>query len=96
VRYLFRLRLGDRINNPDFCRVTARAAFTAEGIERKKLTYGQERFDAETTPEAKSIVLRQFTVCLSGRYSAYGAGRWASGTGRLWEVMRGIHGDGYD
>ncbi len=45
---LFRLELGHRVNNPASCRVAARAGFTAEGIERAKLRYGDERFDVET------------------------------------------------
>ena len=45
---LFRLELGHRVNNPASCRVARRAGFIAEGIERAKLRYGDERFDVET------------------------------------------------
>lgn len=45
---LFRLELGHRVNNPASCRVAARAGFVAEGLERAKLRYGDERFDVET------------------------------------------------
>jgi len=45
---LFRLELGHRVNNPASCRVATRAGFAAEGIERAKLRYGDERFDVET------------------------------------------------
>ncbi|MFT2711637.1 GNAT family N-acetyltransferase [Clavibacter sp. Sh2126] len=45
---LFRLELGHRVNNPASCRVATRAGFGAEGIERAKLRYGDERFDVET------------------------------------------------
>jgi RimJ/RimL family protein N-acetyltransferase len=45
---LFRLELGHRSNNPASCRVAATAGFRAEGVERQKLRYGSERFDAET------------------------------------------------
>lgn len=44
---LFRLELGHRVNNPASCRVAVRAGFSAEGIERQKLRYGDERFDVE-------------------------------------------------
>ncbi|PPF67385.1 GNAT family N-acetyltransferase [Clavibacter michiganensis] len=44
---LFRLELGHRVNNPASCRVATRAGFAAEGIERAKLRYGDERFDVE-------------------------------------------------
>ncbi|WP_440697198.1 GNAT family N-acetyltransferase [Clavibacter nebraskensis] len=36
------------MNNPASCRVARRAGFIAEGIERAKLRYGDERFDVET------------------------------------------------
>jgi RimJ/RimL family protein N-acetyltransferase len=45
---LARLELGHRVNNPASCRVATAAGFLAEGIERKKLRYGLERFDVET------------------------------------------------
>jgi RimJ/RimL family protein N-acetyltransferase len=45
---LFRLELGHRVNNPASCRVATAAGFLAEGIERQKLRYGEERFDVET------------------------------------------------
>ncbi len=45
---LFRLELGHRVDNIASCRVAARAGFTAEGIERSKLRYGDLRFDVET------------------------------------------------
>lgn len=44
---LVRLELGHRVNNPASCRVATRAGFRAEGIERAKLRYGDERFDVE-------------------------------------------------
>lgn len=44
---LFRLELGHRVNNPASCRVATGAGFRAEGIERAKLRYGEERFDVE-------------------------------------------------
>lgn len=47
-RGLFRLELGHRINNPASCRVANRAGYPAEGIERQKLRYGNDRFDVET------------------------------------------------
>lgn len=45
---LHRLELGHRVNNPASCRVAVAAGFRAEGIEREKLRYGDERFDVET------------------------------------------------
>lgn len=45
---LFRLELGHRVNNPASCRVATGAGFRAEGVERRKLRYGDERFDVET------------------------------------------------
>ena len=45
---LFRLELGHRVNNPASCRVATRAGFAAEGVERAKLRYGDQRFDVET------------------------------------------------
>lgn len=45
---LFRLELGHRVNNPASCRVAVGAGFAAEGVERAKLRYGDERFDVET------------------------------------------------
>jgi len=45
---LFRLELGHRVNNPASCNVATRAGFVPEGIERKKLRYGSQRFDVET------------------------------------------------
>lgn len=45
---LFRLELGHRVNNPASCAVATRAGFVAEGVERAKLSYGDERFDVET------------------------------------------------
>lgn len=44
----FRLELGHRVNNPASCRVATRAGYAAEGVERAKLRYGDERFDVET------------------------------------------------
>ena len=44
---LFRLELGHRTNNPASCSVALRAGFVAEGIDRKKLRYGDERYDVE-------------------------------------------------
>ena len=45
---LHRLELGHRVNNPASCRVAVAAGFVAEGVEREKLRYGEERFDVET------------------------------------------------
>jgi len=45
---LHRLELGHRVNNPASCRVATAAGYLAEGIEREKLRYGDERFDVET------------------------------------------------
>lgn len=45
---LFRLELGHRTNNPASCVVATKAGFPVEGLERKKLQYGDERFDVET------------------------------------------------
>lgn len=45
---LHRLELGHRTNNPASCAVATRAGFRAEGVEREKLRYGDERFDVET------------------------------------------------
>lgn len=45
---LHRLELGHRVNNPASCRVATAAGFVAEGIEREKLRYGDERYDVET------------------------------------------------
>ncbi len=45
---LFRLELGHRLNNPASCRVALGAGFRPEGIERRKLNYGGERFDTGT------------------------------------------------
>jgi len=47
-RGLFRLELGHRTNNPASRVVAERAGFVAEGIERQKLRYGDDRFDVET------------------------------------------------
>ncbi|MFJ8860051.1 GNAT family N-acetyltransferase [Streptomyces sp. NPDC102451] len=44
---LYRLELGHRTNNPASCAVAVRAGFTAEGIEREKLRYGDIRYDVE-------------------------------------------------
>lgn len=45
---LFRLELGHRVNNLASCRVANTAGFLVEGLERKKLRYGDSRFDVET------------------------------------------------
>ncbi|WP_083413687.1 GNAT family N-acetyltransferase, partial [Curtobacterium sp. MCBA15_013] len=45
---LHRLELGHRTNNPASCAVATRAGFRAEGVEREKLHYGDDRFDVET------------------------------------------------
>jgi len=45
---LHRLELGHRVNNPASCRVAHTAGYVAEGVEREKLRYGDERFDVET------------------------------------------------
>ena len=44
---LYRLELGHRVNDPASCAVAHAAGFAAEGIERAKLRYGQQRFDVE-------------------------------------------------
>ena len=44
---LFRLELGHRVNNPASCAVATAAGFRAEGLERAKLRYGDQRFDVE-------------------------------------------------
>lgn len=44
---LYRLELGHRTDNPASCAVARRAGFTAEGIERGKLRYGDVRHDVE-------------------------------------------------
>lgn len=62
---VFRLELGHRINNPASCRVALAAGFRAEGIERAKLRYGEQRFDVETharlatdpVPDLEAIVV---------------------------------------
>ncbi|MEI2268945.1 GNAT family N-acetyltransferase [Microbacterium sp. No. 7] len=45
---LHRLELGHRVNNPASCRVAHAAGYLAEGVEREKLRYGDERYDVET------------------------------------------------
>lgn len=45
---LHRLELGHRMNNPASCRVAHAAGYLAEGVEREKLRYGDERYDVET------------------------------------------------
>ncbi len=45
---MHRLELGHRLNNPASCRVATAAGYRAEGVEREKLRYGDERFDVET------------------------------------------------
>lgn len=45
---IFRLELGHRINNPASCKVALGSGFLAEGVERSKLQYGDERYDVET------------------------------------------------
>jgi len=44
---LYRLELGHRTDNPASCTVALRAGFAAEGIDRKKLRHGDERYDVE-------------------------------------------------
>lgn len=44
---LYRLELGHRTNNPASCSVATRAGFAAEGVERAKLRYGDQRYDVE-------------------------------------------------
>ncbi|WP_406145997.1 GNAT family N-acetyltransferase [Streptomyces sp. NBC_01012] len=44
---LYRLELGHRTNNPASCAVAVRAGFAPEGIDRKKLRYGDVRYDVE-------------------------------------------------
>ncbi|MEI7034628.1 GNAT family N-acetyltransferase [Streptomyces pratensis] len=44
---LYRLELGHRTDNPASCRVAERSGFTAEGVERGKLRYGDVRYDVE-------------------------------------------------
>jgi RimJ/RimL family protein N-acetyltransferase len=45
---LERLELGHRTENHASCRVATAAGFLAEGIERAKLRYGDQRYDVET------------------------------------------------
>ena len=44
---LFRLELGHRTNNPASRRVAVAAGFLAEGRQRERLRFGDERFDVE-------------------------------------------------
>jgi RimJ/RimL family protein N-acetyltransferase len=44
---LFRLELGHRTDNLASCRVAKRAGYAVEGLERAKLRYGDQRYDAE-------------------------------------------------
>lgn len=44
---LYRLELGHRTDNPASCAVALRAGFAVEGMERKKLRYGDTRYDVE-------------------------------------------------
>ena len=53
-RDLFRLELGHRVNNPASCSVALNAGFAAEGIERQKLKYENQRFDVETHARLRS------------------------------------------
>jgi ribosomal-protein-alanine N-acetyltransferase len=45
---IFRLELGHRVDNVASCAVARAVGFRAEGLERAKLLYGDERFDVET------------------------------------------------
>ena len=44
---LFRLELGHRTDNPASCKVATKAGYAVEGLERAKLRYGDQRYDAE-------------------------------------------------
>ncbi|MDT0494594.1 GNAT family N-acetyltransferase [Streptomyces griseus] len=44
---LYRLELGHRTDNAASCRVATRSGFTPEGIDRRKLRYGDTRYDVE-------------------------------------------------
>lgn len=44
---LFRLELGHRTDNLASCRVATGAGYAVEGVERAKLRYGDQRYDAE-------------------------------------------------
>lgn len=63
-RDTFRLELAHRVNNPASGRVAANAGFIVEGLERQKLRYGAERFDAlsysrlATDPNPSAELLR--------------------------------------
>ena len=43
----YRLELGHRVNNPASCAVARHAGSAAEGLERRNLRYGAQRFDVE-------------------------------------------------
>ncbi|MET7641486.1 GNAT family N-acetyltransferase [Streptomyces sp. NPDC005438] len=45
---LYRLELGHRVDNPASCRVALRAGYAVEGLQRRKLRYGEARYDVET------------------------------------------------
>ncbi len=45
---LFRLELEHRVKHPKSCQVATRAGFVAEGLERSKVRFDDERFDVET------------------------------------------------
>lgn len=51
---LHRVELGHRLNNPASCAVARRAGFPAEGVEREKLRYGDQRFDVELHARLRS------------------------------------------
>lgn len=45
---LYRLELGHRLNNPASGAVAESVGFVAEGVERQKLRYGDQRYDVRT------------------------------------------------
>lgn len=51
---LYRLELGHRCNNRASCQVALRAGYLAEGVEREKLRYGDERYDVELHARLRS------------------------------------------
>lgn len=74
---LERLELGHRVNNPASGRVAEKAGFVAEGVERQKLKYGDERFDVRTMARLVSdpqpeLALGAIRVELPGRAASSG------------------------
>ncbi|MDE3722373.1 GNAT family N-acetyltransferase [Nocardiopsis sp. N85] len=63
---LFRLELGHRLNNPASCLVALRSGFRPEGIERRKLRYGDERFDTGTHARLRTDPATRLSVAVCG------------------------------